>query len=262
LAAVAAFVSRLLPATAAGAIGAVAGGIGLSFVPSVGPIGRWVRVPGPGNISYFQSPDVLGLVFRYTKANGEQEELKVGPGPGGDYRDPRTGKVFARWVKTGGKVGLIIATNLLLQTEDHNGRLCPSPKEEHHGPKGRDYEDFVKKYFNYGNPTPSGFGYGFINPQTGKWVVFDDCQHKSGALAEYKGPGYAEFLQNPKKEFLWNSAFQKMVGQAERQEAARDGRPIIWFFDEKVVKEQVEAQLGDRFRDIQFVWLPMPGGKK
>jgi hypothetical protein len=80
--------------------------------------------------------------------------------------------VFARWVKTGGKVGLLIATDVLLQTKDENGRLCPSPEE------------------------------------------------------------------------------------------ARDGRPIVWFFDSKIVKDFVQNIFKDEFPDIQFVWLPMPRDKK
>jgi hypothetical protein len=219
-----------------------------------------VRVPGPGNISYFQSPDVPGLLFRYTTAGGKQQELRAGPGPGGEYRDPKTGKVFARWVKTGGKVGLLIATDVLLQTRDENGRLCPTAEEEHHGTRGREYEDFVKKIFNHLNPTPSGFGYSFIDPKTGKRVVFDDCQHESGALAEYKGETYEEFLLE--KPFIWSNVFKEMVDQATRQEAARDGRPIVWFFNSKAVKEEVEERFKDRFPDIQFVWLPMPRRKK
>jgi hypothetical protein len=258
---VAAFIAALAPTTALGMTVAAVGGVGLAFIPIGGPTGRWVRVPGPGNISYFQSPDVPGLLFRYTTADGKEEELRVGPGPGGEYRDPRTGEVFARWVKTGGKVGLLIATDVLLQTKDENGTLCPSPEEEHHGPRGREYEDFVKKVFNH-PPTPSGFGYGFVNPTTGKQVVFDDCQRQSGALAEYKGKKYEEFLLDQRHPYMWNNAFNQMIEQAKRQEAARDGRPIIWFFDSEIVKNFVQSAFEKQFPDIQFVWLPMPREKK
>ena len=78
---VAAFIAGLAPTTALGMTAAVAGGVGLAFIPSGGPTGRWVRFPGPGNISYFQSPDVPGLLFRYTTADGKEET----PGRSGSW---------------------------------------------------------------------------------------------------------------------------------------------------------------------------------
>jgi hypothetical protein len=260
LAALARFAAGLGISASAG-VAAVAGGFGVNLLfPSSGPTGRWVHVPGPGDISYFQSPDVPSLVFRYTDADGKRVELKVGPDRGGNYRDPRSGKVFARWVKTAGKVGLLIATDILLKPQDRTGSLCPKKQEENHGTRGREYEDYVKQFFNPLNPTPSGFGYGFINPRTRSQVVFDDCQHKSGVLAEFKGLTYEDFLLN--KKFIWSNAYTGMIAQAARQVAAAGGRPIIWFFDSKKVKEYVERRFRTLFPTIKCVWLPMPRKKK
>ena len=118
-----------------------------------------------------------------------------------------------------------------------------------------------KKFSNH-PPTPSGYGYSFVNPTTGKPVVFDDCQRRSGALAEYKGKKYEQFLLDKMHPYMWNGAFNEMIKQAERQEAARDGRPIVWFFNSKIVKDFVQNIFKDEFPDIQFVWLPMPRDKK
>ena len=77
-------------------------------------------------------------------------------------------------------------------------------------------------------------------------------------IGEYKGETYEEVLQDRHKTFIWNNALEEMVEQATRQEASRDGRPIIWFFNSKAVKDAVQAAFGSRFPDIRFVWLPMP----
>ncbi len=178
------FVAGLAPAAALG--------VGLSLIPMDIPAGRWVSIAGPGDISIFQSPTVPGVSFRYTTADGVREDITVAPGPNGEFRDPKTGRVFARFVKTAGALKLLISTATLLQSKDP--QLCINLKKESHGPLGRAYEDYVKAWFNPGNPTPSGFGNAFRKLRTDLPVVFDDCQKKTGILAEYKGPEYEQHL--------------------------------------------------------------------
>ena len=178
------FVVGLAPAAALG--------VGLSLIPMDTPTGRWVSVAGPGNISIFRSPTVPGVGFRYTTADGVREDINVAPGPTGEFRDPKTGRVFARLVRIGSAVGILVSTATLVRSRAQ--QLCPNPEEEHHGPRGREYEDYVKMHFNPGNPTPSGFGYEFPKRRNANSVSFDDCQRRTGDLAEYKGPGFEKSL--------------------------------------------------------------------
>jgi len=122
---------------AAAATGAVTFA-GVLFVPSTGPTGKWVNVPGPGNVSYFHNPDETGITFRYTTADGVRREwragLKEGPN-GGGYRGP-DGRIIARWVKTGAKIGLVVSTAALLGADSDEGKLCPAPVKDNGGELG------------------------------------------------------------------------------------------------------------------------------
>jgi hypothetical protein len=194
IAALSRFVAGLAPATAVGATVAVAAGFGLALLPILlnTPRGRRVSVPGPGDISVFQDPTTPGVTFRYTTAEGVQEEINVAPDPGGNFRDPRSGKVFARLVRMGTALKVLINTATLLRSR--GAQLCTNPAQENHGLKGREYEDYVKAHFNPGNPTPSGIGYAFPKLRNANPVTFDDCRKRNGDLAEYKGPGFEKSL--------------------------------------------------------------------
>jgi hypothetical protein len=260
LARVAAFVGALAPASAVGAVAAGVGGFGLSLIPMDIPTGRWKRIAGPGNISVFQSPTVPGVGFRYTTADGVREDITVAPGPGGEFRDPKTGRVFARLVRTGAALQLLISTATLLRS---NGpQLCTNPKEENHGLRGREYEDYVKAYFNRGNPTPSGVGYAFQKLRNENSVTFDDCQKRTGDLAEYKGPGFEKSLI--RNDAAWWGQESKMILQAEDQVEA-DGlagnRPIYWFFAERSVADHMAGIFQHISPLIHVVWFPMKGAK-
>lgn len=170
--------------------GAAIGGFGLNLIPTNGPLGRWIKLFGPGNVSVYQHLDEPGLSFRYTTADGVQHQWDAAPAPGGVYLGP-DGKVIARWTKVAGALGLIVSTAALLN--DERPKLCPATVPDNHGPLGLAYEAFMKRVFNPGNPTPAGMAYGFYGP-AGNLVRIDDCQQQTGILAEYKGPGYAYHL--------------------------------------------------------------------
>ena len=91
-----------LAATATAASAGLAVGFGVLFIPSYEPTGEWIKVGGPGNISYFRSIYTPGLTIRYTTADGVQREWGGAQGPGGNFRGP-DGQVIARIVKTGAK---------------------------------------------------------------------------------------------------------------------------------------------------------------
>jgi hypothetical protein len=74
--------------------------------------------------------------------------------------------------------------------KDDEPKLCPAPGPDRPGgsEKGRDYEDYVKKFINPENPTPRGWGFQLPNlKQGGALVYHDDCQHSTGMMAEIKG---------------------------------------------------------------------------
>ena len=66
--------------------------------------------------------------------------------------------------------------------------------------RARQYEDFLKKFINPppDAPTPSGFVYYLPNPDpkaSSKPVSYDDCQHATVVLFEFKGESYAKLLR-------------------------------------------------------------------
>lgn len=237
---------------------AVIGGLGLSFMPFPEATEEWIDVAGPGDVSYFRSLYVPSIAFRYTDANGVRQQVTGVPGPDNNYRDPK-GRVLARIVRTGAKIGLIISTATLLDSDMDDPKLCPAPeKEKNEKSKGRDYEDFMKALFNPGNPTPRGFAYDFKDPRTGDDVSIDDCQQRTEILGEYKGPGYAKHILH--NDGVWEGGMKRqLISQVDRQERAREGRRLIWFVDEKPLADWLKSYLRDAHPDIDVEWVPMPG---
>jgi hypothetical protein len=266
----AAFISGLSEVSVAAALSGLAAGAGVLLIPSTGPRGKWVHVGGPGRVSYFLNPDQPGITFRYTTADGKQRTWSGGPeGPDHEYLGP-DGQVIARWVKTAGKVGLLVATAALVGSRPHEPEICPAPGKDS-GPLGRAYEDFVKAQFNPGNPTPSGLSYRFLDPVTGNFRNIDDCKwqpgvvagrpFEAGALAEYKGPGYAEHLL--KKDAPWRFGIaQKLDEQALGQVRSKDSRSLTWFVEEKSPADYLSDRFDSAELPIKVIWLPWHGRPK
>jgi hypothetical protein len=94
----------------------------------------------------------------------------------------------------------------------------------------------MKLWLNPDQPTPPGFGYQLENPMSGKLVYYDDCQHATGSMAEYKGEGNARII-------AWAMRAQRLdvltrfagrwVRQATSQIDASEGRPVVWYFAER-----------------------------
>src|SRR6202034_3792463 len=163
----------------------------------------------------------------------------AGPeGPDHGYRGP-DGRIIARLVKTAGKVALVVSTAALVGPRADEPQVCPAPSPDNGGPLGRRYEDFVKAQFNPGNPTPSGLAYEFFDPREGKFRKIDDCKWQAGlvagrpveagALAEYKGPGYAEHLLKNDAPWLRGMRGQLFEQALSQVRAAGGGRSLTWF---------------------------------
>jgi hypothetical protein len=262
LAALAEFVMGAVDTGALGALTAVGGAAGVAgilFIPSKGPQGRWVTVGGPGNISYYHNPDEQGFKFRFTPADGIPRTINASPDPNGDFRGPN-GRVIARAMKAAGKIGLVVATGELLGQDDDDPKLCPKPVPENHGTRGRIYEDFNKLDFNPGNPTPSGFGYRLRGPGIEPNPTYDDCQQKTGAVADYKGPMYARLLFINQK--VSDSVLKKIQKQADDEDVAKGSRSLTWRFEEKTAADFMREYFRVHNPDINVEWRPMPGDQR
>ena len=251
-----AFLRGLVAISSEAALGAAVGGFGLSLIPTNGPLGGWAKLPGPGAVSVFRSLDEPGLTFRYTTADGVQHEWAAAPAAEGAYLGP-DGKVIARWTKIAGGLGLLVSTAALLN--DNREKLCPATVPDAHGPNGVAYEEFMKRLFNPGNPTPKDMAYGFYTPD-GRPVKIDDCQQQTGILAEYKGPGYAYHLA--KNDPVWGGQLRGMLDQARRQTEAAQGKSLIRFFSEWSADQFMEEKYADAFPEIKFRYFPMPGQRR
>ena len=220
--------------------GGVAAAVGIVVASGTGPKGKWVRVGGPGDVSYFLQPDESAIRFRYTTANRVEEIFTASPDPDGNYRDPQ-GNPIAKWVRTAGKIALVINLAAFAGADKSSPNLCPDARQDRPGarPKDQDFEDFMKAQVNPDNPTPRGMAYQFYNPATGKFVTIDDCQHETGFIFEYKGTTYSRLLSD---KTIGPIVMQGMVDQALDQVAASQGRQLVWVFAEKSAADAVRAR--------------------
>ena len=53
-----------------------------------------------------------------------------------------------------------------------------------------------------------------------------------------------------------------MVTQAKSQVDAKENRPLIWFFDEEAVADEMREVFKEDKLDIEVEWLPMPRSSK
>ncbi|HUO93704.1 MAG TPA: hypothetical protein VMU22_12315 [Rhizomicrobium sp.] len=94
----------------------------------------------------------------------------------------------------------------------------------------------MKLWLNPDRPTPPGFGYQLPNPLNGKLIYYDDCQHATGWMAEYKGEGIARLIawamRAQRLDVLARLA-NRWVKQATSQVNASEGRPVVWYFAEQ-----------------------------
>jgi hypothetical protein len=208
-----------------GAWGAV---FGLLFIPSPNRPRVEGEVPGLPGLRYVWNRDETLLHFTYDSPDGRHRSFTAQLDDD-LFRDPH-GRVVGR-VLPSSTVAFdpaAISTELL---KDDEPRLCPAPGPDKAGgsEKGRDYEDYVKKFINPGNPTPRGWAFQLPNPtDNGEPVHFDDCQRSTGMVAEIKGK-YAGLLAFQHGE---EAITEEWLDQSGRQVAARGWRRHRWYFAE------------------------------
>jgi hypothetical protein len=248
-------------AAATPAVVAVGGSLavaGVLFIPIGGPKGKWVHVGGPGDVSYYHNPDEAAILLRYTTRDGTERTTSLLPGPNGEYRDPN-GRVLARIVRAVAKTGVLVSIAELEGNDNDDPRICPH-FGYFGGGGGLRYEQYMKGRFNPKNPTPAGLEYAFLAPTQTGIVRVDDCQQQTGALAEYKGPGFERHFL--KRDFIWDQMLKSMMSQAKNQTDGKGDRPLTWFFEEKSVADYMRGQFKDQDLHIKVRWVPLPRGYK
>ncbi len=161
-----------------------------------------------------------------------------------------------------------------VNVEDEQPNLCPKPVKDYHGggplSPSRLHEDRMKRYLNPDFPTPSGMGYSLPNPEArpGR-VIFDDCQRKTGMMAESKGPTFSKFLDQKINQCLktekckvLNRTTRKLIRQGYLQVGAarlNRNRPITWVVHNQFTADFIEKKFREHrggLEKIRFHVLP------
>ena len=201
---------------------------GLLFIPSPNRLRVEGEVPGLPGLRFAWNRDETLLHFTYDSPVGSRHTFTAQL-EDDLFRDPH-GRVVGRVLPsiTVAFDPAAISAELLKEDEP---RLCPAPGPDKPGgsEKGRDYEDYVKKFINPENPTPRGWGFQLPNlKENGALVYHDDCQYSTGMMVEIKGEyaGVLAFEQGKK------SITGEWLDQSGRQVAARGWRRLRWYFAE------------------------------
>jgi len=135
----------------------------------------------------------------------------------------------------------------------------PRAPSARHGERGRDYEDHVKSIVNPVDTTPRYWGFQLLNPTSGTFVYYDDCEHTTGTMVDAKGPGYADLLTYDKVK---GSVAEKLLDESARQLEALGTRELRWYFAEPEAAVFVEelfstADEGRERIEVRILpWLP------
>jgi hypothetical protein len=198
------------------------------------------KVSGLPNAYYQRYQDEPGLRVIDRTTNRTIATL-LPTGVRGQYADHESG-IVAQMEGADLMVRSAIGTASQAQTRKKEPDECPEPGLDlpgmigARGLRSKGYENYMKLWLNPDEPTPPGVGFQLENPETGKLVYYDDCQHETGLMAEYKGKGFARII-------AWATRAQRLdvlarlanrwVRQATSQIDASEGRPVAWFFAEQ-----------------------------
>jgi hypothetical protein len=247
---------------AGGALVEAAGAVAVAGVLVV-PWQKSVRVEGeirglPGG-RYWWNRDEARLHITYEAADGQQRTF-IAQRQEREFLDPQ-GRVVGRILPND---TVVIDADVLpgRPANDNEPKLCPLPQPDRRtNDKGLAYEAFMRPLVNPGMPTPLGWGYYLKIPDSGgKSVEFDDCQHVTGIVMDYKDR-YWKLLSNLDTQgFTIGKLWKQALDQVQ---AARD-REIHWYFSEKEAADYVR-DLFDRDDDrgrIKIFHVPMPEGAR
>jgi len=209
--------------------------LGLAFVPALGALkGQRAtgNVPGYPGMTYRWDRDGTRLVLSYQGLDGGLQTT-IARLNGGLFRDDK-GRVVGK-VLPDEQVAIEPAAAFDLRQREEP-KKCPLPEPDYPGRRSQaslDYENHIKRLLNPDRPTPSRVGVQLPSLLAKRGLVYyDDCQRSTGMLAEMKW-GYTDFIAN-----LFRRPFRNLgeswIAQATKQVDASQGRPITWFFSEKI----------------------------
>ena len=184
---------------------AAAAAFGLLFIPSPDNLSVEGKVDGLPGVRYAWNCDESTLHLTSDSPDGGQNTFSAQL-EDDVFRD-KNGRIIAR-ILPNGSIAVDPAAVFPDIANDNEPRLCPLPGLDKPGERGRDYEDYVKSVVNPVDTTPRYWGFQLLNPETGKLVYYDDCQHMTGMMVDAKGPEYANLLafdagrESVEQEFL------------------------------------------------------------
>jgi hypothetical protein len=244
------------------AAGAAAATFGLLFIPSPNNLRVEGEVPEIPGLKYSWNRDETELHLTYDHAGAQRTFAAYLDGD--NFRD-EDGRVIGRVIGDN-KVAIDLFAVLPDLVKNGEPRLCPAPARDVPGSdmgkpyeenRARQYEDFLKKFINPppDAPTPSGFVYYLPNPDpkgSSKPVSYDDCQHATAVLFEFKGESYAKLLESP---ITRRSVEDRFLEQSASQISASGGRPVVWIFAEKEAAEAAHKLFEDTNEGRQYITI-------
>lgn len=209
--------------------------LGLAFVPTNKSLTLSGEVPGYPRMTYSWDRDGTRLLLRYQEPDGGIQTT-VAHLKGGLFRDDR-GRIIGKLLPNE-KVAIEPAAAFELKQREEP-KKCPRPKPDYPGGRSTealDFENHIKARLNPTDPTPPRIGVQLPSLLAKRGLVYyDDCQKSTGTLAEMKW-GYTGFIAT-----LFRQPFKNLgkdwIEQATEQVDASQGRPITWFFSDKIPAE-------------------------
>lgn len=209
--------------------------LGLALVPAAAALKSLKatgNVPGYPGMTYRWDRDGTLLVLSYLGPDGGLQTSTARLN-GGVFRDDK-GRLIGKLLPDG-QVAIEPAAAFDLEQREEP-KKCPHPEPDYPGrrsPQSLAYENYIKSRLNPLDPTPPRIGVQLPSLLAKRGLVYyDDCQRSTGMLAEMKW-GYTDFIAN-----LFRRPFRNLgaswIDQATRQVDASQGRPITWFFSEKI----------------------------
>ena len=209
--------------------GGAAAVFGTLFVPSPNDIHVEGEVAGAPGLRYSWNRDETLLRLTYNRPDGSRQTFTAQLQE--DVFRDQHGRIVGRVLPQGNVVIDLDAFPSIPVKEDEP-KLCPDPSPDRRtNEKGLAYENYIKSIVNPENPTLPGMGY--LLPNSGRGIIFDDCEQHTGTMVEIKY-GYASLLSK-----AWGRGLVEILflEQALRQVSAAGTRPVRWYFSEKETED-------------------------